>query len=560
MSNRPSRLRSQQGRLSGYLVWLLIGAGVAAILLLEVFAPGWPRVAAVTLTFVVIAIAVGELRQAKSVAEEELWEARVRHRNLLDALPHHIFSIDNDDRYVALNAHSCRYFGRAEEEIIGHTAEELGVPADVARPWHEINARTRESGRSQTLDLVIPGRETRYEHVITEPLRNRRGEVVGVTGVAIDITETRRAEEAQRRLDDQMAHLSKMEALGTLAGGISHDFNNILSIILTHATVIDGRTTDAAQQRSIGAIKQAVERGGAISRQILTFAQRAELRADIVDVGRLLSDLHTLVAETFPRTIRLQIAGDPDLPPISGDAGQIQQALLNLCINARDAMPDGGVLSIETRLAGDRVMIAVSDEGVGLDEETRRRIFEPFFTTKDKTKGMGLGLAMVYGIVRAHGAQIDVESEPGAGTTFRLYFPVAAVPAEKVELAGVTQRGRGERLLVIEDEEAILAALEMQLTDAGYVVQTAQSGPEAIANAGDPPDLVVMDLGMPRMGAVELIDALRTLEPKLRIIAMTGYVDPEVHAAVTAAGIQHILQKPFAMDELLTAIDAALHV
>ncbi|HEV8433623.1 MAG TPA: ATP-binding protein [Thermoanaerobaculia bacterium] len=542
------------------LAWLLIGAGVAAIVSLELFAPGWWRIGEVTLIFVVIALAVGELRRAKSAAEGELREARARHRNLLDALPHYIFSIDNDERYTALNAQSCSYFGLPEEEIIGHTAEELGIPPDVARPWHEINARTRTSGKSQTLDLVIPGDETRYEHVITQPLRNERREIVGVTGVAIDVTEKRRDEEARRRLDEQMSHLAKMESLGTLAGGISHDFNNILSIILTHATILDRHCSDAQLQRSIGAIRQAVDRGAAISGRILTFAQRGEVRAGAVDVARLLGDLHALVAETFPRTIRFEVNVAPGLPPIAGDAGQLQQALLNLCINARDAMPDGGTLSIESRLDGDRVMIAVSDEGVGLDEETRSRIFEPFFTTKDKSKGMGLGLAMVYGIVRSHGADIDVDSQLGSGTTFRLYFPVAAFPAlaQESEVVPAAEPARGARLLLIEDEEGILAGLEMQLADAGYVVQTAQSGPEALANIRDVPAVVLMDLGMPGMGAVELIDALRTLVPGLPIVAMTGYVDPEVHDAVREAGVTRILQKPFATNELLAAIDATL--
>ena len=557
MSVSPNSLRSTD--LPGRLIWLLIAAGVVAIIPVELFATGWWRVAAVNLIFVVIAAAVGELRRAKSMAEGELRETRVRHRNLLDALPHYIFSVDTDDRYVALNAHSCSYFGLPEEEIIGHTAEELGIPPEVARPWHEINARTRESGRSQMVDLAVAGAQPRVERVITEPLRNHRGEIVGVSGVSIDVTEEMRAEEAQKLLDEQMAYLSKMEALGTLAGGISHDFNNILNIILTHTTILDRRCPDPPLQRSIGTIKQAVERGATISRQILTFAQQGDLRAGAVDVGRLLGDLYTLVAETFPRTIRLQIECDPDLPPVPGDAGQLQQALLNLCINARDAMPDGGSLSIEARLAGDRVMIAVSDEGLGFDEETRRRLFEPFFTTKEKAKGMGLGLAMVYGIVRAHGAEIDVESKPGSGTTFRLYLPVSALPAEPPAIAASETPGHGERLLIVDDEEGIVAGLAVQLSDAGYIVQTAQSGPEALANMVERPDLVVIDLGMPHMGPLELIDALRTLEPDVRIIAMTGYVDPDVHDAVRDAGVTHILQKPFATAELLAAVEAVLH-
>ncbi|HEX7190635.1 MAG TPA: ATP-binding protein [Thermoanaerobaculia bacterium] len=492
------------------------------------------------------------------IAREELREARARHRDLLDALPHHIFSLDSDDRYLALNAHACDYFGLPEQAIVGHTAEELGIPPEVARDWHEINARTRESGTTHEVDLFISGAEPRYEHVITQPLRNHRGEIAGVTGVAIDVTEAKRAEQAQRRLDEQMAYLSKMEAIATLAGGISHDFNNILGIIQTHACLLDGRCSEPELQRSIAAIQQAVERGAAISRQILTFAMRAEVHPTTVDVGQLVSELYTLVAATFPRTVRIRVARDPDLPPISGDAGQLQQALLNLCINARDAMPDGGVLSIEARPAGDRIMISVSDTGVGLDEETRRRIFEPFFTTKEKARGTGLGLAMVHGIVHAHNAQIDVESQPGSGTTFRLYFPVASSPAPSLPADRVPANARCARVLVIEDEPEILAGLEFQLADAGYVVRTAANGPDALEHLTDVPDLVLMDLGMPRMSAAELIAALRRVAPRIPIVAMTGYVDPEVHAAVRDASVAHLLQKPFATAELLTALEAAL--
>ncbi|HEX7191283.1 MAG TPA: PAS domain S-box protein [Thermoanaerobaculia bacterium] len=519
----------------------------------------------------------GILSMAEDVTEERrteeaLQESLTRYRDLLDALPHHIFSVDKDNRYLALNASACRFFGLSEGEIIGRTPEEAGIPLEIARDWHEVNARTRETGCVQTLDLVFPGPEPRHEHVITGPLRNHCGEVVGVTGIAIDVTSRKRAEQAQRRLDEQMAHYAKMEALGTLAGGVAHDFNNILSIILAHALILERRRPD--ERGSVGSIKRAVERGAAISRHILTLARRTGIHTGSVDVAVLVEELQALVAETFPRTVRIEVASDPDLPLVSGDAGQLHEALLNLCINSRDAMPDGGVLGIDVRLAGaeeiaglypdaprrDHVVVSISDDGIGMDEETRRRIFEPFFTTKEKGKGTGLGLAMVYGIVHAHGAQLDFESELGCGTSFRLYFPVAASAAPALDAGRMPEQARGERLLVIEDEPEILAGLEMQLTEAGYVVRTACNGVDAIENFGEVPDLVLMDLGMPRMGAAELIDAIRVVAPEMPIVAMTGYVDPEVHAAVRDAGVTRILQKPFVERELLGAVSEALQL
>jgi len=205
------------------------------------------------------------------------------------------------------------------------------------------------------------------------------------------------------------------------------------------------------------------------------------------------------------------------------------------------------------------VTISVSDTGVGLDDETRRRMYEPFFSTKEKAKGTGLGLAVVYGIVRAHLGKIEVDSTPGSGATFRLSFPVAeAAPALVVEEHADPAIVPGERLLIIDDEPEILAGLEMQLSEAGYVVQTASDGPNALEHFGEAPDLVLMDLGMPRMGAVELIDALQAAAPDVRIVAMTGYLDPEVHAAVRGAGVTNILQKPFGSAALLAALSAAV--
>ncbi len=506
----------------------------------------------------------GMLSMAQDVTEEQeteraLQESRRTHQELLDALPHHIFSVDLEDRYLALNASACQWFGLSEAEIVGRTPEEVGIAPELARRWRDVNAQTRETGTLQAFDLTCPGPEPRYEHVITGPLRDHRGEIVGVTGISIDVTEKKRAEQAQRLLDDQIAHFSKMEALGTLAGGVAHDFNNILSVILAHATLLDRCCAHGEARRSTASIKKAVGRGAAISRQILTFARHAEIRAGSVDVADLLSELHELVAETFPRTVRIELAADPDLPPIAGDAGQLHQALLNLCINGRDAMPEGGLLAIDARLANaGTVVISISDDGVGMDEQTRRRIFEPFFSTKEKGKGTGLGLAMVYGIVRAHGAQMDVESELGCGTSFRLYFPVSVGASPAIEAFRGVVAAHGERLLVIEDEPEILSGLEMQLTDAGYLVQTASNGADAMERFREIPDLVLMDLGMPRMGAVELIDALRVVAPETPIVAMTGYVDPEVHAAVRLAGVKQILQKPFEHRELLGIVSEAL--
>jgi two-component system, cell cycle sensor histidine kinase and response regulator CckA len=288
-----------------------------------------------------------------------------------------------------------------------------------------------------------------------------------------------------------------------------------------------------------------------------------------------------MISETFPRTVQITLDLDPAIPLISVDAGQLHQALLNLCVNARDAMPGGGRLTIGARLVSqesihslfpeaesrDYVCITIADTGTGMDGMTRRRIFEPFFTTKEKGKGTGLGLAVVYGVINSHGGLIDVDSEIGRGTKFRLYFPIVSAPSESVPAENPMETPGGtETLLIVEDEPAILMALDMQLSSVGYRVFTAANGLEAIEvckRVGQSLDGVIMDLGMPKMSAVDLMKALRDLAPHTPVIAMTGYVDAESHANVVAAGVKRIIQKPFDFVELQRClrdvIDAGAH-
>jgi nitrogen-specific signal transduction histidine kinase/CheY-like chemotaxis protein len=392
-----------------------------------------------------------------------------------------------------------------------------------------------------------------------------------------DVTARNRAAEEHRRLDERIARIAKMEALGTLAGGIAHDFNNILSVVLSHADLLE-RINEGLPRaaRPIATIKQAVRRGAVLSRHILTFARRTEVDLAEVNVATLIDELAGMLAETFPRTIKVSVELDSGLPRVMADAGQLHQALLNLSINARDAMPNGGTLRIAAhsvspsdmkRILDDSdvpegVCIEVADEGVGMDEETQRRMFEPFFTTKEVGKGTGLGLALVYGVVKGHHGFVDVESRPGAGTRFFIYLPRGknAAPSDRKESLPDAASGT-ESLLLIEDEAALCEALSIELCRHGYQVITAENGVRAIELFNDTTrsiDLVVTDLGMPEMSAVDLIAALRAIMPRVPIIGMTGYLGPEFHAAVLAAGAECIVQKPFGIDDLLRAIREVL--
>jgi PAS domain S-box-containing protein len=649
----------------------------------------WP---AVILSVVISALVVCMVVMRRS-AEEKFRRSESRYRQLVDALPHYIYSVDLSDRYVAVNAAAADYFRRPEAEVIGKTAVELGTPPEVARDWTTQNARIRSGAKTQTVDIVSTVRgETRYIRNTMSPTRDERGQITGVTGIGIDMTEQKLAEaamgrllsaveqldevmfmtdvagrityvnpafervyrysrdeaigqtpriiksgelsqadyqrfwsellaghsvrieyrnrakdgslvdvigtatplmdegkiagfvavqqdvternralEERRRLDERLQRLAKMEALGTLAGGIAHDFNNILSVILTHVDLIE-RTTprEPRAARAIQTVRQAVLRGAGLSRQILTFARRAEVSLRDVDVALLIRELGSMLAETLPRTITVTASVDASLPHVMADAGQLQQALLNLCLNARDAMPDGGALRISAQVVtaqrmkallvdpqpSDCLCIVVSDDGTGMDAETRQRIFEPFFTTKELGKGTGLGLAVVYGIVNAHHGLVDLESQPGQGTTFRIYLPIATTtatdtfePPSLLDLSGGT-----ETLLVIDDEAAILDALEIELSSRGYHVITASDGPQALEmceGGRDLPDAIVTDLGMPKMSAPDLVRALREILPTVPLIGMTGYVDPTFHESILAAGVERIVQKPFEVGDLL---------
>ncbi|MGA7614242.1 MAG: PAS domain S-box protein [Thermoanaerobaculia bacterium] len=633
---------------------------------------------------------------AEQRAQREFQDAERRHRELLDTLPHCIFSVDLHDRYTAVNAATCEFFGLPEAEIIGRSPLEIGLPAELSREWLEQKASCRQAGRTLVFDRRVTVRgEARMHETILSPMRAGDGSIIGVTGISIDVTELRdaeetasellraveqldevifitdregaityvnpafervygfeqhevlgqtprllksgeltpeavrhfwseiiagrnvraeyrnrrkdgtlvtviasatplfddhgeirgfvaiqqdvtaqkEAEEERARLDARLTQFAKMEALGTLAGGIAHDFNNILAVILAHVSLVDRLSgAEPRTARAVETIRHAVQRGASLSRQILTFARRTEMERQRTDLASIILELGQMVSETFPRTIELTIDLDPDLPAVDGDGGQIHQALLNLCVNARDAMPDGGSLhvtahplhpgggpvTLEGAPPGDYVCVSVSDTGSGMDGETLSRIFDPFFTTKEKGKGTGLGLALVYGIVNAHRGIVTVDSEVGGGTVFRLYLPAAADQVERDEeptLAGL--EGMGETLLVVEDEAQLLEAITLHLRTRDYRVITASNGPDAVRllqSASPPPDAVIIDLGMPKMGAAELIENLRKASPGIAILAMTGYVEPEIHANVLRSGVECIIQKPFQVEHLIAKL------
>jgi len=389
--------------------------------------------------------------------------------------------------------------------------------------------------------------------------------------VFTDITE-------RKKLEAQLHHARKMESLGTLAGGIAHDFNNILAIIQGHVNLLRGAQPEPQNQaKSLDAIATATARGTSLVQQLLRFARKTDVTLEPVSVNESIRELVSLLHQTFPRTIDIVTDLDPDIPWVVADATELHQVLLNLCVNSRDAMPQGGRLTLSTRTvsgedarrqfpsasAARYVNVDIADTGVGMDEAVRQRIFEPFFSTKGLGKGTGLGLATAYGIIQSHSGFIEVQSEVGRGTTFRLLLPAERTTLKPADHSTVTieSQGGNETILVVEDEEALRDVAAILLSNKGYRVLTAKDGAEAIdvyQQHSAEITLVITDLGLPVIGGEQLARTLMTMNNSLDLIVASGFVDPETKSTLARAGVKEFVQKPYQQDELLLAIRRVL--
>jgi PAS domain S-box-containing protein len=382
----------------------------------------------------------------------------------------------------------------------------------------------------------------------------------------------------RKRLEKQLIQAQKMEGLGTLAGGIAHDFNNILAIILGYTNRLETLGAKPEAPAAIRIIKEAVERGAALVQQLLTSARQTEARFSALDLNGLVVELEKMLQATFPKTINFALRLQPDLPFITADRSQIHQVLLNLCVNARDAMKDGGMLTLETSMtsgaeltesftgaaAQNYASIRVRDTGSGMSRQVKSHIFEPFFTTKERGKGTGLGLSVVYGVVNNHRGFVEVDSEPGAGTTFTVYLPVEH---STEELGGgttgtITRKPNAPRtILLVEDEEMLRDLGVTILEGEGYRVLAAKDGMEAVElfeMHRDDIGLVVCDLGLPRLGGREAFLKMKESRPGVRAIVASGYLEPTIRSEMLKAGVLDTIQKPYDFNELLTKIRDAI--
>ena len=384
-----------------------------------------------------------------------------------------------------------------------------------------------------------------------------------------DVSERDRAERERQDLEQSLRQAQKMEAVGRLAGGVAHDFSNLLAVILGYSDLLlrDLPPGDVRLRESADGIVEAAHRAVGVTRQLLTLSRKKLLRTEVLSLNKVVADVQRLLGRAIGERIELSVKLADGLRPVLADADQVAQVLLNLAVNARDAMPEGGPLAIETADAdlpdahrelglapGRYVTLAVRDGGVGMADEVRSRIFEPFFTTKES--GTGLGLATVYGIVRQAGGAVRVESRPGGGTTFTVYLPVAEERGARIALpvGAAAPRGLGETVLVAEDEDTLRGMLGRVLAGSGYRVLAGRNGAEALEVVRGQPgkvDLLLTDLVMPRMTGAELAETLGRDHPGLKVLFMTGHTDDAHVQERLVEGNVELIQKPFTTDDLL---------
>jgi PAS domain S-box-containing protein len=518
---------------------------------------------------VVLSVGAAALRRAsRAVRRDAEATAQARYRALVEGSLAGIYVIQNW-RFSYVNPTFARIFGYTVPEILALPSV-LELVSEEDRGLVSERIRARLAGEEVASHYTFCGRR-RDGAVIDVEVHGTRTDHhdQAITGTLVDITE-------RRALEQQLRQAQKMEAVGQLAGGMAHDFNNLLTSILATAELLLGELpADSPLRNDLAGIQSSARRGADLTRKLLAFSRRQRLEFHSVDLSALVQEFLAVLRRMVREDIEIRVEVSPDLT-VTADPGALEQVLMNLVTNARDAMPKGGVIEIGVRAMaldqaachsmgfgtpGSYVAVSVRDSGVGMDEATRARVFEPFFTTKPVGEGTGLGLAMVYGLVKQHKGFTIVESAPGRGTTVTVHLPQAAgrrasVPEQTASVAA----GVGETILVVEDEASLLRIAKRVLEKHGYRVLTAADGQEALevyrANR-DRIDLVITDVVMPRLGGRELAEALRSEGGRGRVLLTSGYAERELSAAPADPGMP-LLTKPWSIPELLRLVREAL--
>lgn len=518
-----------------------------------------------------------ELRQAHAEltqkTAEQIGDYRARLASIVDSSEDAIIGKTLDGTITTWNKGAQRIYGYTPDEVIGRSISIL-APTDRPDEIPEILRKIALGESTEHYESVRVTKDGRRLNVSisVSPLRDVNSAIIGASAIARDIT-------AQRRAEDQLRQAQKMEAIGRLAGGVAHDFNNVLGIINACTEFLRDRIDPATEPSTyVENIKKATDRGAALTRQLLAFSRKQVVKPVVLDLNDRLKEMAKLLRPLMGDDVEILIVPRRQSAIVEADPGQLDQIVMNLAVNARDAMPGGGRLIVETDVVeldkhfadqhqtlnpGKYVMLAVSDTGIGMDKATLTRVFEPFFTTKEPGKGTGLGLSTVYGIAQQSGGHVWVYSEPGRGTTFKIYLPSAedrlgsSLPA-KAE--AVIPKPQGKTILLVEDDEIMRSLTSKLLQEHGYIVAAMQDGKSGLAWAEANPDrtdLLLTDVVMPGMSGPELADRLSHSNPKLKVVYMSGYTG---ELMASHEGLRHgiLIEKPFARTVLLQALHKAL--
>lgn len=516
---------------------------------------------------------------ARKQAEEELRRTRKEWQEIFQAVGHPMMVLDVEHRILAANRATFLALGQTEQSILGRKCQELFHCKASAPPENCPLESLLRSGRMESIEMEMEAMGGSYL-VSCTPIADDSGGLIRIIHVATDITALKKAEARHERLEAQLRHAQKMEAVGRLAGGVAHDFNNLLTVISGNLELLTLRLGQAAEPGMAELLEQiaaAAQRGAALTRQLLMFSRKELPRPQVLDLNAIVRGMEPMLRRLIGEHIAFDINLSERLDAVVADKPQMEQVLMNLALNARDAMPGGGRLTIQTTnvvldddyvrnhveaRVGRHVMLAVADTGAGMDAATQEHIFEPFFTTKSIDKGVGLGLSIVYGIIRQSGGHVTVESQVGQGTALRVYLAgVKVQDGPPVPPAVGWPQGGKETVLLCEDEEGVRYIARAALSKAGYSVLEAEDGREALKLAQDHPDaidLLVTDLVMPQMTGRELAAALRATRPLLGVIIMSGYSSGMIDDATLRDERLDFLAKPFQLTELLRLVRAVL--